>query len=124
MDSLAALVRLAYGLDPLEEGTLFLFCGVKKDRLKGLVFEGIGFCLLTIRLTDGRFQWPNTPNEARDITMEQYHRLMDGFAVESSIRSYKKVEDESLQEVRKPTNTTLYESFPHLMDSYKINGIM
>ena len=69
MDSLAALVRLAYGLDPLEEGTLFLFCGVKKDRLKGLVFEGIGFCLLTIRLTDGKFQWPNTPDEARDITM-------------------------------------------------------
>ena len=124
LDSLAALVRLAYGLDPLEEGTLFLFCGVKKDRLKGLVFEGIGFCLLTIRLTDGRFQWPNTPNEARDITMEQYHRLMDGFAVESSIRSYKKVEDESLPEVRKPTNTTLYESFPHLRDSYKINGII
>ena len=41
MDSLAVLVRLAYGLDPLEEGTLFLFCGLKKDRLKGLVFEGI-----------------------------------------------------------------------------------
>ncbi len=101
MDSLAALVRLAYGLDPLEEGTLFLFCGVKKDRLKGLVFEGIGFCLLTIRLTDGRFQWPNTPDEARDITMEQYHRLMDGFAVVSSIRSYKKVEDEIIQEARK-----------------------
>jgi len=124
IDSLAALVRLAYGLDPLEEGTLFLFCGVKKDRLKGLVFEGIGFCLLTIRLTDGRFQWPNTPNEARDITMEQYHRLMDGFAVESSIRSYKKVEAESPPEVRKPTNTTLYESFPHLRDGYKINGVM
>ncbi len=93
IDSLAALVRLAYGLDPLEEGTLFLFCGKKKDRLKGLVFEGIGFCLLSIRLTDGRFQWPNTPDEARDITMEQYHRLMDGFAVESSIRSYKKQEE-------------------------------
>jgi transposase len=92
MDSLAALVRLAYGLDPLEEGTLFLFCGVKKDRLKGLIFEGIGFCLLTIRLTDGRFQWPSTPDEARDITMEQYLRLMDGFAVESSIRSYRKAE--------------------------------
>lgn len=80
---------------------MFLFCGVKKDRLKGLVFEGIGFCLLTIRLTDGRFQWPNTPDEARDITMEQYHRLMDGFAVVSSIRSYKKVEDEIIQEARK-----------------------
>ena len=92
ISSLVALVRLAYGLDPLEEGTLFLFCGVKKNVLKGLVFEGIGFCLLTLRLTDGKFQWPNSPDEARDITMEQYHRLMDGFAVESSIRSYRKVE--------------------------------
>jgi transposase len=124
MDSLAALVRLAYGLDPLEEGTLFLFCGLKKDRLKGLVFEGIGFCLLTIRLTDGKFQWPNTPDEARDITMEQYHRLMDGFAIESSIRSYKKVEDESLPERRESANTTLYDSFPHLKDGYKINDVM
>ena len=121
MDSLAALVRLAYGLDPLEEGTLFLFCGVRKDRLKGLIFEGIGFCLLTIRLTDGRFQWPNTPDEARDITMEQYHRLMDGFAVESSIRKYKKVEDESPP---KAHESTLYESFPHLRNSYRINGVM
>ena len=121
MDSLAALVRLAYGLDPLEEGTLFLFCGVKKDRLKGLIFEGIGFCLLTIRLTDGRFQWPNTPDEARDITMEQYHRLMDGFAVESSIRKYKKVEDESPP---KADDSALYISFPHLKNSYRINGVM
>ena len=114
---MAALVRLAYGLDPLEEGTLFLFCGVKKDRLKGLVFEGIGFCLLTIRLTDGRFQWPNTPDEARDITMEQYHRLMDGFAVESSIRSYKKVEDDAPE---KTQNSTPCKAFPFLKNSYKI----
>ena len=124
IDGLAAIVRLAYGLDPLEEGTLFLFCGVKKDRLKGLIFEGVGFCLLTLRLTDGRFQWPSTPEEARDITMEQYHRLLDGFAIEGSIRRYKKVEDESLPERRESANTTLYDSFPHLKDGYKINGVM
>ena len=88
IDGLAALVRLSYGIDPLEEGTLFLFCGVKKDRIKGLLFEGIGFCLFTLRLSDGRFQWPNTPDEARDITVEQYRRLLDGFAVDSTIRRY------------------------------------
>jgi transposase len=88
IDGLAALVRLSYGMDPLEEGTLFLFCGVKKDRIKGLLFEGIGFCLFTLRLSDGRFQWPNTPDEARDITVEQYRRLLDGFAVDSTIRRY------------------------------------
>ena len=95
IDGLAAIVRLAYGLDPLEEGTLFLFCGVKKDRLKGLIFEGIGFCLFTLRLSDGRFQWPNTPDEARDITMEQYRRLLDGFTVESSIRRYVRKDPEN-----------------------------
>ena len=95
IDGLAAMVRMSYGLDPLEEGTLFVFCGVKKDRLKGLLFEGIGFCLFTLRLSDGRFQWPSAPDEVRDITMEQYHRLLDGFAVESSIRRYKKVADGS-----------------------------
>ena len=95
IDGLAAMVRLAYGLDPLEEGTLFLFCGVKKDRIKGLLFEGIGFCLLTLRLSDGRFQWPSTPDEARDITMEQYRRLLDGFAVESSIRRYVRKDSEN-----------------------------
>ena len=95
IDGLAAMVRLVYGLDPLEEGTLFLFCGVKKDRIKGLLFEGIGFCLLTLRLSDGRFQWPSTPDEARDITMEQYRRLLDGFAVESSIRRYVRKDSEN-----------------------------
>ncbi len=97
IDGLAAIVHLAYGLDPLEEGTLFLFCGVKKDRIKGLLFEGIGFCLFTLRLSDGRFQWPNTPDEARDITMEQYRRLLDGFAIESSIRRYVRKDSENQQ---------------------------
>ena len=33
IDGLAAMVRLKYGLDPLEKGTLFLFCGVRRDRV-------------------------------------------------------------------------------------------
>lgn len=93
IDGLAAMVRLNYGLDPLEEGTLFLFCGKKKDRIKALVFEGDGFCLLTKRLSDGKFQWPCTPDEARDISPEQYQRLMDGFTLEGSIRRYVKVQN-------------------------------
>lgn len=95
IDGLAAVVRLNYGLEPLEEGTLFLFCGTRKDRIKGLVYEGDGFCLCYKRLTDGQFQWPRTPDEARDITPEQYRRLMDGFTLESSIRCYQKSDSES-----------------------------
>lgn len=94
ISGLSALVRLSYGLDPLEEGTVFLFCGKKKDRIRGLLFEGIGFCLFTLRLSNGRFCWPNNPDEAKDITLEQYRRLMEGFPIESSIRSYVRNEEE------------------------------
>lgn len=87
IDGLATLVRLSYGMNPLD-GTLFLFCGTKKDRIKGLLFEGDGFCLVYKRLTDGVFQWPRTPQEARDISPEQFHLLMNGFSIESSIRTF------------------------------------
>ena len=40
IDGLAAMVKLKYGLDPLEKDTLFLFCGVRRDRLKGLLWAG------------------------------------------------------------------------------------
>ena len=60
VDGLAARIRLQYGLDPLEKDTLFLFCGRRRDRLKGLLWCGDRFILLYIRLADGRFQWPRT----------------------------------------------------------------
>ena len=37
IDGLATVVRLKYGLDPLEKDTLFLFCGTRRDRIKGLL---------------------------------------------------------------------------------------
>lgn len=87
IDGLAAYVKLNYGLEPFEKGTLFLFCGTRADRIKGLVFEGDGTCLIYKRLAPGnRFQWPRTPDEARVISPEQYRRLMDGFTLDSSIR--------------------------------------
>ena len=52
ISGLAAIVSLRYGIDPLTPGTLFLFCGTRRDRIKGLVFTGIGFYLLYIRLSN------------------------------------------------------------------------
>ena len=85
IDGLAAMVRLKYGLDPLQEDTLFLFCGVRRDRLKGLLWTGDRFILLYIRLADGCFQWPRTAQEARSITTEEFKRLMDGFSIDPSV---------------------------------------
>ncbi len=83
--SLVSLVRLKYGLDPIEKGSLFLFCGKKKDRIKGLLFEGDGFVIASKRLSQGRYCWPNTPDEVRNLTWEEYDRLMNGFTIESTI---------------------------------------
>ncbi len=46
IQGLTAFVHLNYGLDTTEKGTLFLFCGNRADRIKGLLFEGLSeaFC--------------------------------------------------------------------------------
>lgn len=91
IDGLAAIVRLEYGLDPLENGTLFLFCGTKRDRIKGLLYEGDGFLLLIKRLSDGIFEWPRNSNEAKELSQDEFNRLMEGFTVVSSIRTFKQI---------------------------------
>ena len=58
IDGLVALVRLNYGLDALEENTMFLFCGIRKDRIKGLIFEGLSeaFCYPHIFMNHNRIK--------------------------------------------------------------------
>ena len=83
---LSALIRLNYGMDPLEKGTLFLFCGNRRDRIKGLILEDDGWLMLSKRVSDGAYQWPRNIQEARDITPEQFGLLMDGFTLEGAIK--------------------------------------
>ena len=81
IDGLAGLVQRQFHLDPYQEA-LFLFCGRRKDRLKGLYWEGDGFLLVYKRLEAGSFQWPRNGNEAKEITAQQYRWLMEGLSVE------------------------------------------
>ena len=82
IDSLALIVKNGFNLDPYEEGNLFLFCGRRTDRIKGLLYEGDGFLLLTKRLSDGHFQWPRSTDEVKELTEKQYRWLMDGLTLE------------------------------------------
>ena len=50
IDGLATIIRYKYMLDPYERNVLFLFCGKRTDRIKGLLWEGDGFLLLYKRL--------------------------------------------------------------------------
>ncbi len=81
IDGLATIIRFQYELDPYDKDTLFLFCGKKSTRIKGLLWEGDGFLLLYKRLDNGAFRWPRTEQEALEISPEQYKNLMSGFEV-------------------------------------------
>ena len=81
IDGLAAMVDSQYKMDPFTN-TLFLFCGRRRDRIKGLLWEGDGFLLLYKRLENGTFQWPRTGEEARQLTAQQYRWLMEGLSIE------------------------------------------
>ena len=81
IDGLATMIRFRFQLDPYDKNTLFLFCGKRTNRIKGLLWEGDGFLLLYKRINIGTFKWPRSANEAVLITEEQYALLMQGFEV-------------------------------------------
>lgn len=81
IDGLARIIRFQFELDPYDKNTLFLFCGKRTDRIKGLLWEGDGFLLLYKRLDMGAFRWPRTKEEAMSITTDQYRMLMQGLEV-------------------------------------------
>ena len=81
IDGLAAMVQQQFQLDPFTN-TLFLFCGRRRDRIKGLYWERDGFILLYKRLEQGSYQWPRTENEVRQLTPQQYRWLMEGGSID------------------------------------------
>ena len=59
IDGLAAVVQEQFSLNPFTS-SLYLFCGKRRDRIKCLLWEGDGFCLLYKRLENGSFRWPRS----------------------------------------------------------------
>ena len=78
IDGLSMIIGNKYHQNPFEKGTLFLFCGRRADRIKGLLWMGNGFLLLYKRFESGSLSWPRTTEEAADLTEEHYHYLMLG----------------------------------------------
>ena len=78
IDGLAMIIGDKYKQNPFEKGTLFLFCGQRSDRIKGLLWQGSGFLLLYKRLEDGRLSRLRTTKEAAELIEKQFHYLMLG----------------------------------------------
>jgi len=86
MDTLAAIIENRYHLSLFVPNTLFLFCGKRANKIKGLVWEGDGFLLFTKRVESGRFSWPRTSSEARQLSPKQFEWLLNGFSIDPVIR--------------------------------------
>ncbi len=80
IDGLASIVQSEFQLNPTDN-CLFLFCGRRLDRVKALYWEENGFVLLYKRLESGKFQWPRSEQEAKEISPQQYRWLMEGLSV-------------------------------------------
>lgn len=87
IDSLAAIIEQRYKMDLFVPNTLFLFCGHSASKIKGLLWEGDGFLLLYKRVESGRFSWPRTSRDLRNLSQEQFRWLMMGFSIDPIIRS-------------------------------------
>ena len=77
MDSLAALVMQALAADPFT-GDVFIFRSKRSDRLKLLVWDGSGLCLITKRLESGAFTWPPVRDGAVTLSTVQLRLLFTG----------------------------------------------
>ena len=58
--------------------SLFLFCNRKRELLKIVYWDKSGFCLWQKKLEKEKFPWPDTAEEAREISFEQLSMLLDG----------------------------------------------
>ena len=67
IDGLLAVIGGQMELDPTEPGSIFLFCGHKKDRIKALIFEGDGWLLCYKRLT-GDYSYQGHGMKARPVS--------------------------------------------------------
>lgn len=85
IDSLAAILERKFHAKLFVPNTLFLFCGRSASKIKGLLWEGDGFLLLYKRVESGHFSWPRNSNDLRSMTAEQFHWLMQGFAIDPII---------------------------------------
>lgn len=82
IDSLAGVLRSLGIENPAAVNTLYLFCGRRSDRIKGLVWEGDGFLLVYKKLVNGSFQWPRNASEVKSLTAKQFRWLMEGLTIE------------------------------------------
>lgn len=77
IDSLAAVVTRTLSADVFA-GDIFIFRSKRFDRMKILMWDGTGLCLVTKRLESGAFTWPPVRDGAVTLSVVQMRLLFSG----------------------------------------------
>lgn len=75
--SLAALASAVLGEDPFS-GAVIVFRAKRADRVKLLVWDGSGLCLVWKQLEQGTFRWPAVTDGVVRLSSVQFAALFDG----------------------------------------------
>jgi len=77
MDGLATVVTQTLASDPFA-GDVFVFRAKRADRVKILIWDGSGLCLVTKRLEAGGFTWPPVRDGSVTLSAAQLRLLFAG----------------------------------------------
>ena len=79
INGLSARVQGMYGMNPFEDGTVFVFCNKTRTNIKIIEWEKNGFWLYQKRLERGTFWWPKEEdNEMMNLSREELNVLLNG----------------------------------------------
>jgi len=88
INGLAAMAKDSLTQDPFS-GSLFVFCNRKRDLTKVIYWDRNGFCMWLKRLERDRFPWPESSEEAQEITTQQLQWLLNGIDFRKEHRTLK-----------------------------------
>ena len=76
-DGLASIVEDELKRD-LYDAVVVLFCNRARNRVKAIYWDGSGLCLFAKRLEAGTFSWPESAEDAKEITPAELSMLLEG----------------------------------------------
>ena len=77
INGLSVLVQNEMKNDPFSK-SLFLFCNRPRKILKIVYWDKNGFCLWQKRLEKQKFPWPETSEEAKEVSFDELSMLLSG----------------------------------------------
>ena len=77
MNGLSVMIEQQMAGEPFS-GNVYLFCNHERKLLKALWWDRNGFWLAQKRLERDRFPWPETEEEAKELSAEELSMLLAG----------------------------------------------